>query len=115
MKTANNGGKQIMLSNKDQQRLRDLCELDRQGKLGEFVERVAHELRREGLGRVRDPREFPFLKSALRVYEQLYQPPWVPESAEVLHVLFPGLRAEIADRLLREWVSKLRETSLPRN
>ncbi len=77
-----------MLSMKDQQRLRDLCELDRQGKLSEYVDRVVHELRREGLGRVRDPRELPFLKSALRVYEQLYQPPSVPDSAEVCMCCF---------------------------
>ena len=104
-----------MLSIKDQQRLRDLCELDRQGKLGEYVERVAHELRREGLGRVRDPRELPFLKSALRVYEQLYQPPSVPESAEVLHVLFPGLRAEISDALLATMIGELSVKRMSRN
>jgi hypothetical protein len=96
-----------MLSIKDQQRLRDLYELDRQGKLGEYVERVALELRREGLGRVRDPRELPFLKSALRVYEQLYQPPSVPDCAEVLHVLFPGLRAEISDAVLSTMMGEL--------
>jgi hypothetical protein len=104
-----------MLSIKDQQRLRDLYELDRQGKLGEYVDRVAHELRREGLGRVRDPRELPFLKSALRVYEQLYQPPSVPDSAEVLHVLFPGLRAEIADALLNTMLGELTVKRMSRN
>ncbi len=96
-----------MLSIKEQQRLRDLCELDRQGKLGEYVGRVAEELRREGLSRVRDPRELPSLTSALRVYEQLYQPPSVPDAAEVLHVLFPGLRAEIADALLSTMIGEL--------
>jgi hypothetical protein len=96
-----------MLNNKDQQRLRDLYELDRQGKLSEYVDRVVYELRREGLGRMRDPRELPFLKSALRVYEQLYQPPAVPDTAEVIHVLFPGLRAEIADSLLNTMIGEL--------
>lgn len=96
-----------MLNTKDQQRLRDLCELDRRGKLSEYVDRVVHELRREGLGRVRDPKELPFLKSALRVYAQLYQPPTSIDSAEVLHVLFPGLRHEIADALLSTMIGEL--------
>jgi hypothetical protein len=104
-----------MLNIKDQQRLRDLCELDRQGKLSEYVDRVVYELRREGLGRVRDPRELPFLKSALRVYEQLYQPPDVPDSAEVLHVLFPGLRAEIADAMLSMMIGELSVKRVSRN
>jgi len=101
-----------MLSAKDQQRLRDLCELDRRGVLGEYVTEVMEELRAQGLGRLRDPRELPFLKTALRVYEQVYQPPAVPEPAEVIHALFPGLRAEIADRLLAERISKLRAKGL---
>lgn len=96
-----------MLTNKDQERLRGLYELDRRGKLSEYVDRVAHELRREGLGRLRDPRELPFLNSALRVYEQLYQPPLVPDYAEVLHVLFPGLRHEIADAVLNTMIGEL--------
>ena len=104
-----------MLSMKDQQRLRDLYELDRQGKLSEFVDCVAQELRREGLGRVRDPRELPFLRSALRVYEQLYQPPSVPDPAEVLHVLFPGLRQEIADAVLSTMIGELSVKRVSRN
>ncbi len=104
-----------MLSIKDQQRLRDLCELDRRGKLSEYVNHVVDELRREGLGRVRDPRELPFLKSALRVYEQLYQPPSVPDSTEVLHVLFPGLRQEIADAVLNRMIGELSVKMMSRN
>lgn len=104
-----------MFSIKDQQRLRDLCELDRQGKLGEYVERVVQELRREGLGRVRDPRKLPYLKSALRVYEQLYQPPSSLDSAEVLHVLFPGMRHEIADALLNTMMGELTVKRVSRN
>jgi hypothetical protein len=104
-----------MLNIKDQQRLRDLCELDRQGKLSEYVDRVVQELRREGLGRVRDPRELPHLKSALRVYEQLYQPPAVPDSEEVLHVLFPGLRHEIADAVLSTMIGELSVKRAERN
>lgn len=104
-----------MLSVKDQQRLRDLVELDRRGKLSEYVDRVVYELRREGLGRVRDPRELPFLKSALRVYEQLYQPPSSLDSAEVLHVLFPGMRHEIADAVLSTMIGELSVQRVSRN
>lgn len=99
-----------MLSASDERRLRDLVELDRRGKLSEYVNRVAHELRREGIGQARDPRELPPLASALRVYEQVYQPPSSPNSAEVVHVLFPGTRHQIADAALNTMIRELSVT-----
>ena len=104
-----------MLTLKDQERLSGLYELDRHGVLENYVIEVVGELREQGLGRLRDPRELPFLKSALRVYEQLYQPPTVPAPAEVIHVLFPGLRAEIADRVLARMIRELPAMKASRN
>jgi hypothetical protein len=100
-----------MLQTSDLERIRSLYELDCRGALGDYVTEVMGELREQGLGRWRDPRELPFLQSALRAYIQLYQPPSLPQPAEVIHALFPGLRIEIADRVLQRKIRELKTSA----
>ena len=96
-----------MLSPKDLKRLESLMLVERKGLTSELVSRVMTELRANGVGQKRDPREIPRTTGTLRVYELFYQPPGPLCEAEIIHALFPSPRMRIADRVLAELLEEI--------
>src|SRR5262245_56957940 len=93
------------LTEQDQWRIGGLHELERRGQLSDYVGEVVQEIRSEGVGRERDPRTVPDLGNSCRVYEMRYQPPSRLDQAEVVHAICPSQRCEIADRVMKRFLS----------
>jgi hypothetical protein len=89
-----------VLSERDQKRVLRLNDLQREGRLGEFLSQLSFFARERGVGQHRDPLQTPELKGIMIAHQLAYSRPTPLTVDRIMYEVFPSTRAELADELL---------------